>query len=273
MSTPHESGRQPSPPVLAYLRARPSAGRQEVMRACQASADEVRRAERWLEKEALLRGASRRRAALFVAAGLAAAAAAGGVGYGLWTAHTRAETEAASARAAVAREQERALYEALDRGDPARRDEARRELASEEPGLRLAALRYLARVEGADAGESLLAALDDTEGRVRLVALELVTRLVPLERSGAELARVAEDAERPLAERQLALRGIAATKTRDPVLARRLVTLFEAAPPQLHRPLEAALSALVGAPEAPRREALDPREAKARWSALLGGRS
>src|SRR5690606_772189 len=120
--------------------------------------------------------------------------------------------EEASERARVTRETERALYGALDRRDPAHQTEAGEQLASDDPAVRLAALRYLAGVDATGHAEALLAALDDPAPRVRTAALSLVARSLPLARCGDALVRVARDEARPLAERQLALSGLGAAR-------------------------------------------------------------
>jgi hypothetical protein len=102
---------------------------------------------------------------------------------------------------------ERDLYGALDRGDRTQVAEAQAQLASSDEGVRLAALRYLAGLGGADQGSLLARLVDDPSERVRAAAVQLLGGIPGVEIDRA-LLRVAGSVERPLAERLLALTAI-----------------------------------------------------------------
>lgn len=101
-------------------------------------------------------------------------------------------------------QKERDLYAALDRQDPARANEARSQLRSEEEGLRVAALRYLAGLGSTAHVHELLPLFDDPSARVRSVAIQLVGAM-PGAAVDASLIKALSRPERPLSERLLAV--------------------------------------------------------------------
>lgn len=216
MSDPSDTGREEA--IAAFLRKHPGCSRRQVMLACGASARLVARVERSLALGASgPRGRGPRLVLLAVALG----------SIGTWFSLRPAGERSPQVRppAQAARASERDLYAALDHGEVSTSalDRAWTELASEDEGARLAALRLLARHAPAD--PRLAGALDDASPRVRRAALQLVSTAAP----GASEVHVQRAADRtaPQAERLLALAALDRGGRLGLPRARKLAALVE----------------------------------------------
>lgn len=212
--------RAPDDELRAALRADPHADPARLAKALGLSSRARRRIVRELELEGVLRARWRGR---LLAGLLVVGAVSGGLWWALGGRGERGEVPEAgperrplSPEAAAA---ERDLYRAIDRRDPAKLDEARAQLASPEPPLRLAALRYLVSVGGSEQTPSRLSAMlamtDDPSERVRGAAVQLVASL-PGAAVDGRLASVLADAGRPIAERRVAAEGLEAREVERP---------------------------------------------------------
>jgi hypothetical protein len=254
--------------LVEYLAANPSASRQEVMKACAASAKLVRQAEETIE----LGRASRRRRRWLTLLALGAALLLVGGAY-VWAERSR-EAEDARRRqeearvAAKADADKRSIYEALDGDDPRLVEESLTRLEAKDEALRVAALRYLAKIGDPRHTERLLLRVDDPSSRVRLVAIQAAGNL-PGSAAQDALVSVASSAERPVNERMLALDSLKGLRGAGSLaLARRLVPLVGDPSVVVRTRTASALQRLTG--KQLERRVEDPQGAQAAWRGLLG---
>lgn len=269
--------RAPDDELRAALRADPHADPARLAKALGLSSRARRRIVRELELEGVLRARWRGR---LLAGLLVVGAVSGGLWWALGGRGERAEVPEAgperrplSPEAAAA---ERDLYRAIDRRDPAKLDEARAQLASPEPPLRLAALRYLVSVGGSEQAPSTLSAMlaltDDPSERVRGAAVQLVASLPgALPPVDERLANVLADAGRPIAERRVAAEGLEAREVERPhEVAQGVLPALRDDSLPLREATVRVLVRLMGRSVPVSVE--DPSALHAAWSAVVGAR-
>ena len=171
---------------------------------------------------------------------------------------------------------ERTIYSALDRGDKAQAGHIAEKLQSKEEPLRLAALRFLAKVDPAPYRDRLLLLTSDASPRVRLAAIQLAGRLEG-EAAQDTLARLLRDLKRPLNERLVAANVLETRPSKTRVrLARQLLPVLLDEQPALRARVSRLLAKLsnktpagvIQAP-APGKKPLDAKTLHARWTAAL----
>ncbi len=256
---------------LEYLRAQPNASRKEVMNHCGCSARAVRLAEEQLLGEVI--GRRQRRRYLFLAAGVFLVAA--GVIYTYLPAK-EGDSAADPQRTAAVKAAERSIYAALDQGDKAQAGQIAEHLQSKDEPLRLAALRFLAKVDPEPYRDRLLPLTADASPRVRLAAIQLVGKL-----GGSQvqdtLALLLKDAKCPLNERLVAANVLETrpSKTKRQ-LAHQLLPVLLDKQPALRARVSRLLAKLtnktpqgvIQAP-APGKKPLAAETLHARWTAAL----
>ncbi len=253
--------------VVDYLAANPGASRQEVMKACAASAKTVQLAEEAIQRRRASRRRHRGLALLALGAGLLLA---GGV-Y-LWVESNR-EAEEAERRqeealvAAKVEANKRSIYEALDSSDPRLVEESLERLGDKDEALRVAALRYLAKIGDPQDTDRLLLLVDDTSSRVRLVAIQAAGDL-PGPAAQDALIAVASSADRPVNERMLALDSLKGPRGAGSLaLARRLIPLVGDPSVVVRTRAASALRRLTG--KKLKRRLENPQDSQAAWRSLL----
>jgi len=189
-----------------FLESNPSASRREIMKACGCSARVARRAEtRALDSQ---QGPAWSRLSVLGLALGAGLLLAWGLAPGEVTGNGSKSPSDSSARTQVA-----AIYSALDQGDRSAVPGAVDQLSSEDPNLRLAALRLIAELDPSPYAADLLPLVDDVDPRVRISAIQLARRLQPEDKAlrnevAERLVSIAANPERRLGERVLALESL-----------------------------------------------------------------
>ena len=245
--------------LFDYLREHPEAGRQETMRATGASSRALRVAERKLRSSRR----PRRKPLLMVGAGLLI----GGTAWLLVPSSSATDTPKAKSaeQTAKLREAEGAVYAAMDRGDASQAERIAADLESEDPTLRLAAVRYLAKVAPSEYRSQLLAATDDFDSRTRMAAVQLVGDCL----SGVDVAEcllaVSIDQDRALGERVLALKALRRSSTH--LEAQALLPLLLDPAPALRNSASTLLAEMTGEKV---ESAQSPNELHASWQRVLG---
>lgn len=244
-----------------YLREHPNASRQEAMRATGMSARALRAAEQQLGREG--RRSPRKLALSVVAAGLAI-----GGGYCFFapkSSSSGAGSSDTSPRDPRLQEAENAVYAAMDSGDVSQADRVAQDLHNEDAGLRLAAVRFLAKVAPDDYRGELIAATKDTDKRVRMAAVQLVGDRLAGPVVAQSLLAISKDSERETGERILAMKAL--ERRPEGVQPVDLLPLLLDPASALRTSASGLLVKLTGEHiEATR----DPNELHAAWSRLLG---
>jgi len=175
-----------------FLSRHPNASRKQIMKACGVSARVARRAEPQQEEAKGQRRSYWARAATLLALGTAGLCAA-------WLWNPEAETQAAKSQDAAVdnRAEITELYAALDRKDREALPVAVAKLESEDPQLRLASLRVIAKLDPDPHAVGILALTTDSDARVRRAAIQLAGRLKH-DRAAKDLVALAVDGQRPL---------------------------------------------------------------------------
>ncbi len=256
---------------LDYLRSQPTASRKEVMKQCGCSARAARLAEEQFAGERIARRQRRRYGSVAVIVLIGAAAAV--------YSHLPTETTDKSPdpqHVAAVQAAERSIYSALDRGDKAQASQIAEKLRSKDEPLRLAALRFLAKVDPAPYRDRLLPLTNDASPRVRLAAIQLAGRLEG-EQVQDTLALLLRDPKRPLNERLIAANVLETRPSKTRVrLARQLLPVLLDEQPALRARVSRLLAKLTNkTPEgviqapAPGKKPLHAKTLHARWTAAL----
>lgn len=184
------------------------------MKACDCSARSVRKAE----GELSLRQGNL--PPLAKALGVTTVLVVGGIVVGLWNQPPLQSGELAIPPSAAEAAQEAAIYSAMDLADPSQAGQVSEHLSSPSEALRLAALRYLAKVDPEPYAGQLTALLSDESSRVRLATVQLLANVHPNDPAIAEqiserlLKTLLED-DKDLGERMLAATSLRSHKPRE----------------------------------------------------------
>lgn len=250
---------------VRLLRAEPDSPHQRLARRCGLSGRAARRLVAQHDRDRLASSVRARRV-LVVALALGVAATAA------WNLDGRSEPSARKAapttRDAGVVQAEHDLYSAIDRQDAAKVSEAVEGLSSDDEGLRLASLRYLATVRAVEHTPALLRLFDDPSERLRPAALQLVGGF-PGQEVESKLVLVSLDHARPIAERNQALTALSSRPPSDSrALARSLLPgLLDPSQP-LRQQVGSTLTLLTG--QRPGGEVSEPARLHEEWRRIVG---
>jgi len=186
------------------------------MKACNCSARAVRRAE---DEFRLRQGQLPSFAKPLI--GLTAVLVTGALTFTFWPASTPETSPTPSpVSSAETRAQEAAIYSAMDLADRSQAQRILKHLSSPDDSLRLAALRYVAKVDPEPYLDQLLPLLDDKSKRIRAAAVQMLARIKPDDSELASqisrrLVAVLVDEERELGERVLAVASLRSHKPKN----------------------------------------------------------